>query len=186
MAFVLYFYLKTFTLNVLATGSIGVRLLFMNLTVTLPGALTHAINATVVGNINAEGTPRLTGSPSVAPRTGIISSVGVPDTVDGKSRDAEPLKAATRVPLVGKVTSVVPDVLRMVAFAPKVVRLPPRVIVLFVFAIPVPPYCPGITAPFQAPLKLFAVNCPLDGTKLSLELAVRWFRFPDVPSTKVG
>jgi hypothetical protein len=45
-----------------------------------------------------------------------------------------------RVPVVGRVTLVVAVAVRVVAKAPDVVRLPPRVIVLPVFATPVPPY----------------------------------------------
>jgi hypothetical protein len=45
-----------------------------------------------------------------------------------------------RVPVVGRVTLVVAVAVRVVANAPDVVKLPPRVIVLPVFATPVPPY----------------------------------------------
>ena len=47
------------------------------------------------------------------------------------------------VPVVGKVMAVVAVAVRVVAKAPDVVRLPPSVIVLLVFATPVPPLAPG-------------------------------------------
>ena len=46
------------------------------------------------------------------------------------------------VPLVGKVTFVVPVVVSVVANAPEVVRLPPSVIVLVPLLTPVPPCVP--------------------------------------------
>ncbi len=49
------------------------------------------------------------------------------------------------VPVVGRVSVVVPVVVSVVACAPEVVRLPPRVIVLPVLATPVPPLAPGNT-----------------------------------------
>ena len=56
------------------------------------------------------------------------------------------------VPEVGRVTEVGAVVLRVVALAPVVVRLPPRVIVFPVFATPVPPF-----APETIPVTLLAV-----------------------------
>jgi hypothetical protein len=56
------------------------------------------------------------------------------------------------VPLVGRITEVVPVTVMVVAKEPEVIRFPPRVIVLPVLAIPVPPYCPAITEPFHTPV----------------------------------
>lgn len=80
------------------------------------------------------------------PRTGVVSvglfsvglvsvllvSVSVPANVDN-------------VPVVGKVTEVKAVEVNVVANAPDVVRLPPSVIVLLVFATPVPPFAPSNT-----------------------------------------
>ena len=55
-----------------------------------------------------------------------------------------PVKVA-RVPDVGKVTFVNAVLVRVVAKAPEVARLPPRVMVLPVLATPVPPLAPTPT-----------------------------------------
>jgi hypothetical protein len=55
------------------------------------------------------------------------------------------------VPAVGSVTFVAAVEVRVVAKAPEVVRLPPKVIVLPVLFTPVPPYWPTIKPPFQVP-----------------------------------
>ena len=49
-----------------------------------------------------------------------------------------------KVPVVGKVTEVVAVDVKVVANAPSVVKLPPKVIVFPIFATPVPPNCPAI------------------------------------------
>jgi len=66
------------------------------------------------------------------------------------------------VPLVGKVTLVVPVRVRVQLYAPEVVRLPPSVIVLPVFATPVPPYWPDIAVPSQVPLVIVPVVSPAE------------------------
>lgn len=56
------------------------------------------------------------------------------------------------VPVVGSITLVLAVDVRVVSKAPLVVRFPPIVIVLSVFATPVPPYCPVIILPFHVVL----------------------------------
>jgi hypothetical protein len=58
------------------------------------------------------------------------------------------------VPDVGNVTLVAPVVVNVTALDGVVVKFPPNVIVLPVFATPVPPYCPLITDPFQVPVPI--------------------------------
>jgi hypothetical protein len=55
-----------------------------------------------------------------------------------------------KVPVVGKVTEVVPVDVNVVANAPSVVKLPPKVIVFPIFATPVPPNCPATVPPKAA------------------------------------
>jgi hypothetical protein len=68
------------------------------------------------------------------------------------------LAKVDNVPEVGKVTEVMPVVVKVSAKFPAVVRLlaveifPPRVIVLPLLATPVPPYRPAITEPFHTPV----------------------------------
>ena len=66
---------------------------------------------------------------------------------------SDPARVA-RVPVVGRVTLVVAVAVRVVANAPEVVKFPPRVIVLPVFATPVPPYCQVTTVPFHTPVAI--------------------------------
>ena len=54
-----------------------------------------------------------------------------------------------RVPEDGSVTFVEAVSVNVTSYAPEVVTLPPSVIVFPVFATPVPPYAPVITAPFH-------------------------------------
>ena len=58
-----------------------------------------------------------------------------------------------RVPEVGSVTLVAPVTVNVVANAPLVVRLPPRVIVLVPLLTPVPPYVGLTTVPCQVPVE---------------------------------
>ena len=77
------------------------------------------------------------------------------------------------VPVVGKVTAVVAVAVRVVAKAPEVVRLPPSVIVLLVFATPVPPLAPSKTPETSDVLMSIAsqlVSVPLDLRYLPLAL----------------
>ena len=64
---------------------------------------------------------------------------------------SEPARVAS-VPVVGRVTVVVPVAVSVVANAPEVVKFPPKVMVLPELATPVPPYRPAITEPFQVPV----------------------------------
>jgi hypothetical protein len=57
-----------------------------------------------------------------------------------------------KVPAVGNVTLVPAVAIKVVSKAPDVVKFPPIVMVLPVFATPVPPYCPAIILPFQVVL----------------------------------
>ena len=58
------------------------------------------------------------------------------------------------VPPAGSVATVFSVTVKVVVNAPDVVKLPPRVIVLPVFATPVPPYCPAIAVPCHVPLPI--------------------------------
>ena len=69
-------------------------------------------------------------SPSTGAVKVLFVSVSVPASV-------------ARVPVVGRVIDVVPVAVKVVANAPLVVRFPPSVMVLLVFATPVPPLAPG-------------------------------------------
>jgi hypothetical protein len=80
-------------------------------------------------NVPDEGVPK-TGVVNVGLVRVLLVRVSVPANVDN-------------VPVVGKVMAVVAVAVRVVAKAPDVVRLPPSVIVLLVFATPVPPLAPG-------------------------------------------
>ena len=62
-----------------------------------------------------------------------------------------PAKVA-KVPVMGKVTFVAAVVVKVVAKAPDVVKLPPSVMVLPELLTPVPPYWPAIKVPFHVPL----------------------------------
>ena len=65
--------------------------------------------------------------------------------------DSDPARVAT-VPDAGSVKDVVAPTVNVTANAPAVVKLPPSVIVLPVFATPVPPYWPATTEPCHVPL----------------------------------
>jgi hypothetical protein len=98
-------------------------------------------------NVPDEGVPK-TGVVSVGLVRVLLVRVSVPANVDN-------------VPVVGKVMAVVAVAVRVVVKAPDVVRLPPSVIVLLVFATPVPPLAPGsmpVTPVVKGkPVKLVAV-----------------------------
>ena len=64
-----------------------------------------------------------------------------------------PAKVA-RVPVTGSVNVVLAVVVSVVVCAPEVVKLPPIVIVLPVFATPVPPYAPATAVPCQVPVAI--------------------------------
>ena len=66
-------------------------------------------------------------------------------------RASAPAKVA-RVPVVGRVTFVAPDTVKVVAKAPEVAKLPPKVIVFPALLTPVPPYWPATTPAFQVPV----------------------------------
>ncbi len=78
-------------------------------------------------------------------------------------RASFPARVAS-VPVVGRVTFVVPVCVRVNAKAPEVVKLSPSVIVLPVLATPVPPYCPKITDPFQTPVAIVPTDVNDDDT----------------------
>ena len=63
---------------------------------------------------------------------------------------------------MGNVTLVVAVDVSVVANAPEVVKLPPKVIVFPVLATPVPPYWPAITEPFQVPELIVPTDVKLD------------------------
>lgn len=132
---------------------------------------------------NVPVTPVVRGSPvqlvkvpeEGVPKTGVVSvglfsvglvsvllvSVSVPANVDN-------------VPVVGKVTEVKAVEVNVVANAPEVVRLPPSVIVLLVFATPVPPFAPSNTPDTSDVLMSIAsklVFVPSDLRYLPLALA---------------
>lgn len=81
------------------------------------------------------------------------------------------------VPDVGKVMFVAPVTVNVVANAPEVVRLPPSVIVLPVFATPVPPYCPATSVPCHTPVLIVPMLESEDSVETVLETSV-----PDVGS----
>ena len=58
--------------------------------------------------------------------------------------------------MIGRVTDVLAVAVRVVVNAPDVVKFPPIVIVLPVFATPVPPYWPAIAVPLQVPVRLLS------------------------------
>ena len=68
------------------------------------------------------------------------------------------------VPLVGSVTLVVDVVVKVVANAPEVVKLPPSVIVLPELFTPVPPYCPATRVPCQVPVPIVPTVVKLEVT----------------------
>ena len=77
------------------------------------------------------------------PKTGVVNVLFVNVSIPAK---------VANVPVVGRVTLVAAVVVKVVANAPEVVKLPPSVMVLPELLTPVPPYCPEINDPFHVPL----------------------------------
>jgi hypothetical protein len=94
----------------------------------------------------------------VPPRANaIVEPFHVPDvivpTVASDERDVT--ASLTRVPVAGNVTEVLPDVTNAtVCVLEPIVVLPLTVIVLPVFATPVPPYCPATAVPCHVPVSI--------------------------------
>ena len=112
--------------------------------------------------VDAPVPPLATGKLPVKPPfpKGKLESTGLVNVLLVKF--SEPANVAN-VPVKGKVTFVVPVVVNVVAKAPEVVRLPPKVIVLPELLTPVPPYCPAIKLPFQVPVVIVpTVNIELE------------------------
>jgi len=74
---------------------------------------------------------------------------------------SEPARVAN-VPVVGRVTEVLAVAVKVVVYAPEVVKFPPSVIVLEPLLTPVPPYVGDITEPIHVPLKLVAESVPVE------------------------
>ena len=74
---------------------------------------------------------------------------------------SEPARVA-KVPVVGRVTEVLAVAVKVVVYAPEVVKFPPSVIVLEPLLTPVPPYVGDITEPTHVPLKLVAESVPVE------------------------
>lgn len=81
--------------------------------------------------------------------------VGSVNDVRNEVEVNDPEAVPYKVPDVGRVTLVAPALVRIIAFAPEVVKLPPIVMVLAPLFTPVPPNCP-ITGPVREvePLKV--------------------------------
>ena len=106
--------------------------------------------------------------PDTAPEEATEDGVKAPETV-------------ASVPDVGKVTFVVPVMLKVEAKAPEVVRLPPSVMVLPVLATPVPPYCPATTLAFHVPLVIVPTVARLERlVNVVLLVAVILAAVPDI------
>jgi nitric oxide synthase oxygenase domain/subunit len=63
-------------------------------------------------------------------------------------------EVVAKVPEVGKVTDVLPVIVKVDVKAPEVVKLPPKVIVEAPLFTPVPPYVAPITEPCQVPVPI--------------------------------
>lgn len=78
----------------------------------------------------------------------------------------------TNVPVVGNVTEVFPEVTNATVWVLEpIVVLPLTVIVLPVFATPVPPYWPATTVPFQVPVAIVPTDVRLEESTFEASVA---------------
>ena len=122
--------------------------------VRAPAAVVALVPPLAIGSVPV--TPVVNGSPVTlvsvpeagVPSAGVVSVGLVSVLLVSVSAPAK----VERVPVSGRVMLVVAVVVRVVAWAPEVVKLPPNVMVLPLLSTPVPPYWPVITVPFHVPV----------------------------------